>query len=232
MTVGERELDGGSEAVGGERVEGVGGGLVGEEAGGDLGGVPAHGDAVSVVAGGEVAAAAGVMADEGEAVFGFGAEAGPDGVEGAVRQIGQGGEGAVEHFLDGAGAEASIEAGAFLGSADEEASIGPLDETGARDVEDVAQVQVGGLEGEHVAAGRDDRDPGQEVPDPGARGEDDLMGVEGSTDRLDGGVGACRDSGDVGSFIDLDGGGAQGAMNDGGASAGYSPVRRDRRRRR
>ena len=91
-------------------MEGVGGILVGEEAGDELGGVPAHGDAVGVVAGGEVTAALRVMADEGEAVGGFGAEAGPDGGQGAVGQGGQGGEGAVEHFPDGAGAEASIEA--------------------------------------------------------------------------------------------------------------------------
>ena len=65
----------------------------------------------------------GVAADEGEAVGGFGAEAGPDGGQGAVRECGKGGEGAVEHFLDGAGAEASIEAGSFLGGAEHHASV-------------------------------------------------------------------------------------------------------------
>ena len=141
-------------------MEGVGGILVGEEAGDELGGVPAHGDAVGVMAGGEVTAAFRVAADEGEAVGGFGAEAGPDGGQGAVGQGGQGGEGAVEHFLDGAGAEASIEAGAFLGGAEDDASVGPLGEAAAGEVEDVAEAEVGGIEGEHVAPGGHDGDAG------------------------------------------------------------------------
>ena len=116
-----------------------------------MAGVPAHGDAMGVVAGGEEEAAAWVAADEGEAVRGFGAEAGPDGGEGAVGQGGQGGQGTGEHFLDGAGAEASIEAGAFLGGAEDDAAVGPLGEAAAGDVEDVAEAQVGRMEGEHVA---------------------------------------------------------------------------------
>ena len=197
-------------------MDGVGGVLARQKAGDDLAGVPAHGDAVGVVTGGEVQAAAGVAADEGETVFGFGAEAGPDGGQGAVGQCGQGGEGVVEHFLDGAGAEAAVEAGAFLGGADEEASVGPLEEAGAGDVEDVAQVQVRSIEGEHVAPGGDDGGPGQEVAQPGAGGEDDVIGGEIATDGLDGGVGAGVNGDDVGSFVDVDAGGEQGAMDDGG----------------
>ena len=82
---------------------------------------------------------------------GFGAEAGPDGGEGAVGQGGEGGQGTGEHFLDGAGAEASIEAGAFLGGAEDDAAVGPLGQAAAGDVEDVAEAQVGRMEGEHVA---------------------------------------------------------------------------------
>ena len=194
--------------------------MIREEAGDDLAGVPAHGDAVGVVAGGDVEAAAGVAADEGEAVGGFGAEAGPDGGERTVGQGGKGGEGAVEHLLDGAGAEASIEADAFLGCAEDDAAVGPLGEAAARDVQDVAEAEVGRIEGEHVALGGHDGDAGEEVGQPGAGGEDDLAGVEVAVDGADGGIGASADGGDVGSLVDVDAGGEQGAVDDGRPALG------------
>lgn len=84
----------------------------------------------------------------------------------------------------------------------------------------MAEVQVGGIEGEHVAPGRDDGDQGPEVAEPGAGGEDDLVGVEVAADGADGGIGAGSNGGDVGSLVDVDAGGEQGAVDDGRPALG------------
>ena len=55
---------------------------------------------------------------------------------------------------------------------------------------------------------------------PGAGGEHDPVGFEGAADGLDGGVGAGRDGGDVGSLVNIHAGGEQGAVDDGGPALG------------
>ena len=134
---------------------------------------------------------------------------------GAIRQSGQGGEGKVQHFPDGAGAQAPIEADALLGGAEDHASVGPLGEAPAGDVEDVAEAKMGRIKGEHVAPGGHDRDVWQEIGHPGAGGEDHLVRAERAADRADLRIGVAGDFHDVGALVDVDAGGEEGAMDDG-----------------
>ena len=78
----------------------------------------------------------------------------------------------------------------------------------------VAGAEVGRLEGDHVAPGGDDGDPGEEFAGPGAGGHHDLVRIKGAAHGADLRVGAGGQRHDLGSLVDVHAGGQQGAMDD------------------